>query len=689
MITMPFRAVPRGQAAAESRKSAGAARRYGRGMATVTGVALAASLFAVSGAQAQNCGTLGVPAVGNLVGLIGSAVGAGAALSSSITAANTAFLTQSTAFVSAPPNPQPGQEGGGVWVRGVAGDLNLKSTSTLNGTVTVPGFPAFSGSGGTSCATKFHETYGGVQVGSDVARLNFDGWNVHLGTTAGAMWSSGDIVGGSPLSPAILGPTTQTPFNTKSQSPFVGTYAVATKGSFFADALIRYDNYDLNMNSPGLNLFNQKDDAHGISISGSVGYNYQVPNSKWFVEPSAGVIWSRTKVGALNVNTPFFGFAGFSGTGQINDITSTIGRAGLRVGTTVEAGNIVYQPFVAASVWHDFAGNITGSYQSCANCLFVFGVPSTINGTISTTNVGTFGQYSVGVSGQVVNTGWLGFARLDYRDGDKLQSLSGTAGIRYQFTPDLVVASHVMPVKAPVFKAPVMTPVSWTGFYVGGIAGADFGRSEFIVPGLAGADLHPSGVLLGGTVGYNYQIDKYVLGIEADDSWTNYRGSAACSPLITGVATTPAFFQTTCRDTMSWIATVTGRAGYLFGPRTLGYLKAGVAFGQETWSVTCNYGPLNGTVAGPALQACNNPAGAPLNYISARDTRVGGTIGYGIEFALTQNWSAKGEFDWMDFGSKTLIASDGTAFTAKQWSVSEVKVGLNYHFNTGPIAAKY
>ena len=91
--------------------------------------------------------------------------------------------------------------------------------------------------------------------------------------------------------------------------------------------------------------------------------------------------------------------------------------------------------------------------------------------------------------------------------------------------------------------------------------------------------------------------------------------------------------------------------------------------------------PLNGTVSGGALQACTNPAGAFLNNISASDVRVGGLIGYGVEFALTQNWSAKGEWDWMDFGSKTLIASDGTAFTAKQWSVSEVKVGLNYHFN--------
>ena len=134
---------------------------------------------------------------------------------------------------------------------------------------------------------------------------------------------------------------------------------------------------------------------------------------------------------------------------------------------------------------------------------------------------------------------------------------------------------------------------------------------------------------------------------------------------------------------MSWIATVAGRFGYLFGPRTLTYVKGGVAFGHETWSVSCNLGPLNATGGGSSpfpFEECLNPAHDRLDNISASDTRVGGTIGYGVEFALTQNWSAKGEFDWIDFGSKNLTASDGTVFTAKQWSVSEVKVGVNYHF---------
>jgi outer membrane autotransporter protein len=663
-----------------------------RRIVAAAGLAITVSLFAVSGAQAQNCGP-GLPGSGfatglNFIGLSSAAAAAAVTATSDIIAANTAFLTQSTAFVSAPGNPQPGQEGGGVWVRGVGGELTFKSNQSLNGTLSATlGSASLSG----SCSTKFDAIYGGVQVGSDVAKLNIDGWNFHLGTTAGAIWSSGSIVGGSPTGglPSFLGfgapvPVTQTSFDSTSQSPFVGTYVVATKGNFFADALFRYDNYDLELNSPGSNLFGQKLDAHGISLSGSMGYNYKVPNSDWFVEPSAGLIWSRTKVDPMNVNNAGSGpgVQGFSGTLQISDIHSLIGRLGLRFGTTVESGNVVYQPFAAVSVWHEFDDQITANYQSCNGCLFFVGVPINAAGSLTTTNVGTFGQYSVGVSGQIVNTGWLGFVRLDYRNGDKLESWSGTAGIRYQFTPE-VVANSGLPVKAPVYKAPPVAPVSWTGWYVGAIVGGDFGRSEFNVPGLAAASLHPSGVLAGGTIGYNYQIDRYVIGIEADGSWTNYTGSADCAPLVTGFVPQP-FFQTTCHDDMRWIASVAGRVGYLFGPRILTYLKGGVAFGHETWSVSCNLGPLNGQIGAisnpPNVQTCINPAGALLNNISAGDTRVGGTIGYGVEFALTRNWSAKAETDWTDFGSKNLTASDGTVFTAKQWSVTEVKVGVNYHF---------
>jgi len=56
-----------------------------------------------------------------------SAGGAVSSLVSAINTTNTAFLTQGTAFVSAPPNPVPNQEGGGVWTRAVGGDVTTKN----------------------------------------------------------------------------------------------------------------------------------------------------------------------------------------------------------------------------------------------------------------------------------------------------------------------------------------------------------------------------------------------------------------------------------------------------------------------------------------------------------------------------------------------------------------------------------
>src|ERR1700675_1022071 len=136
MLTIAFRADPRGQDTVESGKSSSAARRKGRGIAAATGVALAASLFAASGAQAQNC-TLG-PAngVSNLAPIGSSPASVSSMLGTTIAAANTAFLLQSSAFVGSPPNPAPDQQGGGIWVRGVGGQVDIKSNTFTNVTQT-------------------------------------------------------------------------------------------------------------------------------------------------------------------------------------------------------------------------------------------------------------------------------------------------------------------------------------------------------------------------------------------------------------------------------------------------------------------------------------------------------------------------------------------------------------------------
>jgi hypothetical protein len=87
----------------------------------------------------------------------------------------------------------------------------------------------------------------------------------------------------------------------------------------------------------------------------------------------------------------------------------------------VTSGNLILQPFASVSVFHEFAGNVTSTTTS-VNAVVVGTplVPILPTGASSTNRVGTYGQYSVGVAGQVANTGWLGFVRADYRNGDRI-----------------------------------------------------------------------------------------------------------------------------------------------------------------------------------------------------------------------------------------------------------------------------
>jgi len=632
------------------------------------------AVSASSSAFAQNCGSLAsafFPGF-DYKGVYGAGISTANAIAATIAATNTAFLTHSTAFVSAPPNPPPDSQGGGVWARVVGGSSTINSSGTTSfNSVVAPPFGAFSENGATTCSSSFKQNFVGAQAGADTARLNVGGWNIHLGTTVGYLETRGNITeGNTPLGGA---------FDTRTQAPFVGTYAAATYGGFFAEGLLRFNYYETNLNSPTINVYNQKLDAHGISISGSAGYHWAIPNSSWFIEPSAGAIWSRTTIDPLQLaGFTIPGGGNFQGTVQIDDMKSFMGRAGLRVGTVVTSGNVVLQPFAAASVWHEFEGGWSANYNSCTNCIFFLGLaPTNLSAKMDGSGVGTYGVYSLGVAGQIINTGWLGYARFDYENGSDINGWTASGGIRYQFTPE---PPHPIIAKAPPMA--VVRPVNWTGFYVGAFGGVtSFGHDDVTFdpfPGYGTTWLQLAGALGGGDVGYNYQIGKFVLGLEGDIAWTNTRGSSPCG-IFTSPLVPPAFpfFNVTCHDQFDWLATATGRVGYAWD-RTLYYVKGGAAWTHENYSIICNLGAVNGAVP---QQACTNTAGALFNRISASDDRIGWTAGFGVEFALTDNWSAKGETDYLSFGDNGLTLSDGTGINTK-FHFWETKVGVNYRFAT-------
>ena len=88
--------------------------------------------------------------------------------------------------------------------------------------------------GTVTCNNKTRLNFAGVQAGTDIARLNWDGWNIHVGSTVGYLGARAkDVSSVGPLN--TLGGT----FQDTLQVPFAGVYVAATKGGFFIDGQLR------------------------------------------------------------------------------------------------------------------------------------------------------------------------------------------------------------------------------------------------------------------------------------------------------------------------------------------------------------------------------------------------------------------------------------------------------------------
>jgi opacity protein-like surface antigen len=616
--------------------------------------ALALTLFSGAAAQAQCVGGGALASPNGLDKTVAMAVAGVSssvnALATSINTANTAFLTQSSAFIGSPANPQPDQEGGGVWARGVGGHLSTSTTSTtgsMNFNGPVPG--------SITCNTHTREDFAGVQIGTDIARLNVNGWNLHLGSTVGYLGANTQDATPPDLNP---GPPT---FRDNLQIPFAGAYAAASYGGFLVDGQIRGDFFQNEVSDENHGLWGQHFNARGISLTGNVAYNQKLAN-QWFIEPSAGIVWSRTNIDSLNVpgTSVLMGSVGPSGVQippwllTVNDIESTLGRLSVRVGTAVTSGNVVWQPFASASVFHDFQGGVTGGLLT--NFVAAGAPPgsSNLSSAVSISSLGTYGQFGAGVSALFLNTGWVGYLRGDYRTGDHIEGWSLNGGLRYQFGPD----GGPVYAKAPIYKAPAAPAAyNWNGFYIGAYLGADWGYTDWNFGDGSSIDPNFAGLLGGGEIGYNYQVGKWVFGVEADLGWTNARGAQPCPP---------DFFHN-CETKTDWLSTATARVGYAYWDRLLAYVKAGAAIAQDRADRVCDTGslPTGGRVDGCPSQ-------------SDSKTRAGWTIGWGTEFGLTQNLSVKSEMMYFDLGSDRFNVAGTPIDIQKNGFISTV--GLHYRF---------
>jgi outer membrane immunogenic protein len=207
--------------------------------------------------------------------------------------------------------------------------------------------------------------------------------------------------------------------------------------------------------------------------------------------------------------------------------------------------------------------------------------------------------------------------------------------------------------RAPVAAAVYAPAFSWTGFYLGGHVGYGWAQARYTSPIVANnSSVNANGIFGGIQAGYNWQMNNFVFGLEADVAAGGLR------------RTYTALNGDTYRASVPFLSSVRARAGFA-ADRALFYVTGGlgVATFQDRWN-------LGGVIT------------------TASSTRAGFALGGGIEYAFTPNWTAKAEYMYYGFGDRRNIVVAGDRVRT---DIHTVKLGINYLFSTGPsaVVARY
>lgn len=213
---------------------------------------------------------------------------------------------------------------------------------------------------------------------------------------------------------------------------------------------------------------------------------------------------------------------------------------------------------------------------------------------------------------------------------------------------------------APMMAAPIFT---WTGFYVGGQAGYVTNSDRASVPLIAGAAQRRSASsAIGGIyAGYNWQMNSMVIGVEADGNLFNT--SKTVSSIGTFVFGPPASVRVRSTYQIGLVAKV----GVAFD-RALFYVLAGGT--MANLDANYNFGPVQ----------------------NSDSTRIGWTVGAGIAYAINNNWSARLEYRYSNFGTRTDALTFAPPLTVSHRVDSHrVMGGLTYRFGgpAAPVVARY
>jgi high affinity Mn2+ porin len=240
-----------------------------------------------------------------------------------------------------------------------------------------------------------------------------------------------------------------------------------------------------------------------------------------------------------------------------------------------------------------------------------------------------------------------------------------------------------MPVKAP---PPAPAAYDWSGFYLGSHFGYATGTSNWsatqtgvAAPAVSGSiDLFNAydvfrdtgSDFAGFQGGYNTTLpSRWVLGVEADISFPSFANTPP--HLISGTSTisSASVGSASYSEQVEFSGTVRGRIGYAPG-NWLFYGTGGLAWTYDQFTRT----QLAGTPAGGAAVS-----GTVENAFMV--PRAGWAAGGGVEVALWPNWTARIEYLFTDYGTRSILFPLAAQRFDSDLTLNEFRLGLNYKLN--------
>jgi outer membrane immunogenic protein len=223
------------------------------------------------------------------------------------------------------------------------------------------------------------------------------------------------------------------------------------------------------------------------------------------------------------------------------------------------------------------------------------------------------------------------------------------------------------PSRAPAVYVPAVVPVyNWTGFYIGGNLGAAWTQGHANDSfGNSWSNSQQAVFTGGGQVGANYQINWFVVGVEAAFDWLANNHNSSNTLLVPGVGS----FQLSAND--RWLTTVAARVG-VAADNWLFYAKGGGGW------VGVNNPTLTNVTTGGSISISNS------------NSQTGWLAGAGIEWGFAPNWTAKIEYDFLGLNNSSFTVPVGTpviggdVINVTSRDVQTLTVGINYLFNWHP-----